>query len=92
MEEDGPISNELPLHDEMALSLANVVTLANRTAIAHGKSIDGCIVTITEDRPPPSRHWQIHFGPRDYVSRRGGDLTVFVDEQANQVCRILRGQ
>ena len=50
------------------------------------------IVTVTEESSPPNRVWRIHYGPRDYVLRRGGDLTVFVDERDGKVQRLVRGQ
>jgi hypothetical protein len=36
--------------------------------------------------------WRIHYGPKDYVGRRGGDLIIEVDPADASVKQVLRGQ
>jgi hypothetical protein len=49
-------------------------------------------VTITEELGTDGRQWRVHYGPRDYVGRRGGDLIVLVEERSGTVQRVIRGQ
>ncbi len=76
--------------DDLAMSVARALALANDAAALHGMEPGRALVTITEE-PAQPRVWRIHYGPRDYVHRRGGDLTVLVDDETG-VLRILRGQ
>jgi citrate lyase beta subunit len=78
--------------DNLVMSVARALALANEAALARGVEPAKAIVSITEDTSSPNRLWRIHYGRRDYVNRRGGDLTVFVDERGEAVQRILRGQ
>jgi hypothetical protein len=78
--------------DHLVMSVARALTLANEAALAQGVEPANSLVTITEEAPSPSRLWRIHYGPRDYVGRRGGDLIVLVDERSEVVERIIRGQ
>lgn len=78
--------------DEMAGAVARALALANEQASAHGVPVERSLVTITEQTSAPRRLWHIHYGPRDYINRRGGDFTVIVDAEAGMVDRILRGQ
>lgn len=79
-------------HDELAMSVAGALAIANEAAVAEGVDLAQSMVTIAEDSPPPDRVWRIHYGRRDYKLRRGGDLIVLVDERAGAVKRILKGQ
>jgi hypothetical protein len=79
-------------NDSLALSMAFAIALADEEAISRGITLANSLVSVAEESPPPSRTWRVHYGPRNYLNRRGGDLTVFVDEQAGKVHRILRGQ
>jgi hypothetical protein len=78
--------------DGLALSVAFAITLADQEAVTRGISLADSLVSVAEESPPPARTWRVHYGPRNFLNRRGGDLTVFVDEQAGEVRRILRGQ
>ncbi len=78
--------------DSLALSVARAVAVANDTAITQGLDLNQSLVTVMEELPPPHRVWRVNYGPRDYVSRRGGDLIVYVDDTTGTVQRVLRGQ
>ena len=78
--------------DELAMSVARAVALANETAASHGTDPATSLVTITEETTVGGRCWQVHYGPRDYVKRRGGDLYVTIDEKTAAVSRVVRGQ
>jgi len=77
--------------DDLALSVAHAVVIANAAAATQGVAVERSLVTITEQRTFAGRCWHVHYVPRDYIHRRGGDLTVTVDE-AGTVQQILRGQ
>jgi hypothetical protein len=78
--------------DSLAVSVAGALAVANKAALAEGTDIAQSLVTMTEDSPPPDRTWRIHYGPRNFKNRRGGDLIVIVDERAGKAQRIIRGQ
>ena len=78
--------------DNVAMSVARAVQLANRAAVAHGTDPATSMITISAEASQPATWWRVHYGPRDYVARRGGDLTVTVDAAADRVEQVLRGQ
>ena len=78
--------------DRLVMSVARALAVANEAAEAEGIIPADSLVTIFEDPADEERGWRIHYGPRDYISRRGGDLTVVVDARAGEVRRIIRGQ
>jgi hypothetical protein len=78
--------------DCLVMSVARALTVANEAAVAEGIVPADSLVTILEEPVDEEGAWRIHYGPREYIGRRGGDLTVFVDERAGEVRRIMRGQ
>ena len=78
--------------DHLAMSVARALAIANAAAATQGTKPADSLVTIIEDPASPRHLWRIHYGPRDYIHRRGGDLTVLVDERAGVVQEIIRGQ
>lgn len=78
--------------DQLALSVARALALANEVARAQGIDPSAALLTVSEESPPPDRTWRIHYGARDYVLRRGGDFMVVVDDLSGEVKRTLRGQ
>lgn len=79
-------------HDDLAMAVARAVAIANEAATAQGVNLAESLVTIMEEAAPPERLWRIHYGPRAYLHRRGGDLIVLVDERAGTVQRVIHGQ
>ena len=78
--------------DDLVLAVARALRVANHTAAAAGVPLEESLVTICEESPPPHRLWRVHYGPREYRPRRGGDFIVFVDEETASVRRTVRGQ
>jgi len=78
--------------DSRAMTVAHVLAVANRAASAHGTDLSQSLITITEESPPMDHMWRIHYGPRDFINRRGGDLMVIIDDRGGQVQRIVHGQ
>lgn len=87
-----PLSLEEMQQDHLVMSVARALALANEAALTHGTKPDDSLVTITEEASSAGSHWRIHYGPRAYLGRRGGDLIVLVDERSESVQRIIRGQ
>ncbi|MGH7225602.1 MAG: hypothetical protein ACRELF_20485 [Gemmataceae bacterium] len=86
------ITLETMQQDPLVMSVARALTLANETARRYAMELAHSVVTISEETTPEGRLWRIHYGPQDYIARRGGDLTVFVDGSGDAVKRILSGQ
>lgn len=78
--------------DEIAMSIASAVAIANDSARVHGVDVDQSLVTVTEEAIGSGNVWQIEYGPRDYVHQRGGDLIVLVDKASGKVRQVLHGQ
>jgi len=87
-----PVTLEALQQDHLVMSVARALSLANDAARAQGTDPANSLVTITEETSPTGCLWRIHYGPRDYVGRRGGDVIVVVDERSEAVQRIIRGQ
>jgi hypothetical protein len=86
------VSFEELRQDGLAMSVARAVALANEAAVAHGTDPAESLVSISEESSAAGRVWRVHYGPRDYVGRRGGDLIVLVDDRGQSVQRVIRGQ
>ena len=86
------VSLEAMQQDHLVMSVARALSLANEAALTQGTKPADSLVTITEEVSSAGRLWRIHYGPRDYLGRRGGDLIVLVDEGSEAVQRIIRGQ
>lgn len=80
------------LEDELAVSLARAVAVANERARREGVGLKQSLITATEIAHAGEICWRISYGPRDYVRRRGGDLIIEVGLDDGQVRRVLRGQ
>ena len=78
--------------DHLAMSAARALALANDALVAQGRQPAQCLVTMNEEASAAGRVWRIHYGPKDYVGRRGGDWIMVVDEASETVQRIIRGQ
>ncbi len=79
------------LQDELAVSLARVVAAANKCARESGVDVLQSLITITQIANSDAR-WQINYGPKNYIGRRGGDLTVEVDANDASIKQVLHGQ
>ncbi len=80
------------LQDTIAVSLASVITIANRRARELGVDVLQSLITITQHVSNGSVLWRINYGPKDYVGRRGGDLIIEVDPSSASIKRVLWGQ
>ena len=78
--------------DSVAMSVARALQVANREAVTQGTDPANSMITISAESSRPQSWWRIHYGPRDYISRRGGDLIVTVDAATGHIEQVLRGQ
>jgi hypothetical protein len=85
------VSIEEMQQDRLVVSVARALALANEAIVLQGVVPAERLVTISEETSTTGRIWRIHYGPRDYVSRRGGDLIVVVNESSG-IEQIIRGQ
>jgi hypothetical protein len=79
-------------HDDLAQAVGRAVAIANREAAARGTNVAESLITITEEGETEHPLWRVHYGPRDYRNRRGGDLAVIVDSISGTVEKVIRGQ
>jgi hypothetical protein len=80
------------LQDELALSLACALAAANKRARESGIDVLQSLITITQRPANGQSLWQINYGPKDYVGRRGGDLIIEIDPINASIKQVLRGQ
>jgi hypothetical protein len=78
--------------DSRAMAVARVMTLADQEAAAAGVDLDQSLITVMEELSGTDLVWRVHYGPRDYKNRRGGDLYVVVDERNGVVREVVLGQ
>lgn len=85
------LSNET-LQDEIAVSVAQVLASANRKAKELGVDVQTSLITVSQHLAKGVWLWRVHYGERDYVGRRGGDLMIDIDPANADIKQILRGQ
>ena len=79
------------LQDDMAVTLARVMAVANKRARELGVDVLQSFITITQQFDN-GLNWRINYGPRDYINRRGGDVMIDVNGVEMKVEQVLRGQ
>lgn len=85
------LSNET-LQDEIAVSVAEVLASANRKARELGVDVGKSLITVSQHFTKDIWLWRVHYGTRNYVGRRGGDLMIDIDPTNSDIKQILRGQ
>lgn len=80
------------LQDDIAVSLARAIAAANKYARESGVDVLKSIITITQRAINGNSLWEINYGPKEYIGRRGGDLIVRVDPNDSSIKQVLRGQ
>ena len=85
------LTNET-LKDEIAISVAQVLASANRKAKELGVDLKESLITVTQHLANGVWLWRVHYGTRDYIGRRGGDLIIDVGAANADVQRVTRGQ
>jgi hypothetical protein len=80
------------LQDDIAVSLARAIAAANKRARESGVDVLQSIISITQRAINGNSLWEINYGPKEYIGRRGGDLIVRVDPNDSSIKQVLRGQ
>jgi len=80
------------LKDDLAVSLARAMAVANKKARELGVDVFQSLISITQHTLNDSSVWRINYGPKDYVNRRGGDVLIEVDMHDATINKVLRGQ
>ena len=80
------------LQDDIAVSVAQVLASANRKAKELGVEAKESLITVSQHLSKGVWLWRVHYGARDYVGRRGGDLMIDLDPANADIKQILRGQ
>lgn len=78
--------------DPFALAIARALLVANRSAVEAGMVLENCLIDIEDKASDDERIWCISYIPRNYISRRGGDLEVRVDQRTGEVKEVVYGQ
>ena len=80
------------LQDDLAISLASALAAANKRARESGVDVLQSLITVTQRTLADGLIWQINYGLKDYVGRRGGDFIVEVDAADVSIKKVLQGQ
>ncbi len=80
------------LQDDVAVSLAKVMAIANKKARELGVDVLRSLIFITQSLDNNQSLWRINYGPKDYRNRRGGDVLIEVDASSFGIIRTLHGQ
>jgi hypothetical protein len=80
------------LQDDIAISLARAIAVANKRARESGIDVLASLITISQRAFEGTMLWRINYGAREYVGRRGGDLIIDVDPADSSIKQVLRGQ
>lgn len=80
------------LQDDLAVSLARAMAVANKKARELGIDVFQSLISITQYMLNGSSVWRINYGPKDYVNRRGGDVLIEVDMHDATIKKVLYGQ
>jgi len=80
------------LQDDLAVSLARAMAVANKKAHDLGIDVSQSLISITQHTLNGSSVWRINYGPKDYVNRRGGDVLIEVDMHDATIKKVSRGQ
>lgn len=79
------------LQDDMAVLVARVLAASNHRARELGVDVAQSLITMRQN-VENGMPWRVHYGPKDYIGRRGGELVVEVDPTDVRVKRVLQGQ
>ena len=80
------------LEDQLAMSLARVLAVANRQAGQSGISATQSFINISQRSANGELIWRVNYSAKDIVGRRGGDLIIDVDGRDCEIKQVLRGQ
>ncbi|OGC02090.1 hypothetical protein A2V82_08890 [candidate division KSB1 bacterium RBG_16_48_16] len=80
------------MQDDIAVSIARALTVANKRARALGIDVLHSLITVTQRSSNGDTFWRINYGSKDYVGKRGGDLIIEIDQSNASIIQELWGQ
>lgn len=80
------------LQDDIAVSLARIIAVANKRARELGVDVMQSLITITQRSLDGGLVWRVSYGPKDYIGRRGGDLIIDIEPSDASIKQVLWGQ
>jgi hypothetical protein len=80
------------MQDDIAVSVARALAVANKRARALGIDVPHSLITVTQRSSNDDTFWRINYGPKDYVGRRGGDLIIEIDQSNASIIQEQWGQ
>jgi hypothetical protein len=80
------------LRDDVAETVAKVLSVANRRAGAAGVNAVDSVISVSQCPRAEGGAWQVEYGPQNAAGRRGGGLTVEAAADGETAIRVLRGQ
>ncbi|MCU0238168.1 MAG: hypothetical protein MUC29_01905 [Pyrinomonadaceae bacterium] len=86
------VLNKETLQDEIAVSVAKVLASANRKANELGVDVKASLITVSQHLAQGVWLWRVHYGKREYIGRRGGDLMIDINPKDSKIEQILQGQ
>ena len=78
--------------DAHCCSVAEVLASANRKAKELGIDVPTSLITVSQHLANGVWLWRVHYGARDYIGRRGGDLMIDLDGVNADIKQVLHGQ
>jgi len=78
--------------DDIAVALARVMTVANKRARELGVDLADSLISVAQHPQDGVLIWRISYGPRSYIGRRGGDLSIDIEPDEATIKQVLRGQ
>jgi hypothetical protein len=57
-----------------------------------GVDVKESLITVSQHLANCVWLWRVHYGARDYIGRRGGDLMIDLNAASADIKQILRGQ
>lgn len=78
--------------DDIALSLAQIMAVANKRARELGVDVVQSLISITQQPSENGLVWRVSYGPKNYIGRRGGDLIIDIEPTDATVKQVQRGQ
>lgn len=79
------------VEDDLAVSLAHAVAVANKRASELGVNFEQSIITITQ-MTESELGWRVNYSPQDYIGQQGDDLIVDVYATDASIGQVRRGQ
>jgi hypothetical protein len=86
------VLNSDVLQDDIAVTIARVIALANQRAYELNVDVLQSIISLTQLQQNNVWIWRVNYGAKDYIGRRGGDLIIDVNPEDISIHGVLWGQ